>query len=111
MPTPATPTLTIYRDGLANLNGQATAMLSRTEAVMLLPPGGPRVRWVLVPALPDLEGLADKVRLVGRADRDHLRFRYPALALALFAALPLTQKALRLQLDAGAGQGWELVAQ
>lgn len=109
--SPATPTLTIYRDGLANLNGQATAMLAKTESVMLLPPGGPRLRWVIVPALRDLEGLADKVRLVGRADRDHLRFRYPALALALFAALPQGQKALRLQLEHTQSNGWELVAQ
>lgn len=103
------PTLTLYRDGLANLNGEATRLLSKvSDSISLFAPAGPRRRWVLRPATEDLPG---EVKLVGRTDRSrHLRFRYPALGLALFAALPESQQALRLVLEP-LGTGWQLVAQ
>lgn len=101
--------LTLYRDGLANLNGEATRLLSKlSDTVSLFPPAGPRRRWVLRPATEELPG---EVKLVGRTDRSrHLRFRHPALGLALFAALPDSQQSLKLLLQP-LGSGWELVAQ
>lgn len=103
------PALTLYRDGgLANLNGEATRLLSRnSDSLLLLAPAGPRARWVLLPAT---DGLSGEIRLIGRADRGNLRFRAPAMALALFAALPEAQAALRMVLEP-LGNGWQLVAQ
>jgi hypothetical protein len=103
------PALTLYREGgLANLNGEATRLLSRnSDSLLLLAPAGPRARWVLLPAT---DGLSGEIRLIGRVDRGNLRFRAPSMALALFAALPEAQAALRMVLEPS-GTGWQLVAQ
>lgn len=102
------PALTLYRDGYANLNGEATrALPSQASELTLWPPTSRRRQWLLLPAAGELAG---EIKLVGRADRGHLRFRAPALAVALFAALPDAQPSLRLQLEP-AGTGWRLVAQ
>lgn len=103
------PQLTLYRDGLANLNGDATRTLpAGADSLLLLPPAGPRRRWLLLPASAGVEG---EIRLIGRADRGNLRFRAPALAVALFAALPDSQQSISLRLyTSGAGRGWQLVA-
>lgn len=100
------PALTLYRDGLANLNGEATrALPSQATDLVLWPPTTRRRQWLLLPADGELAG---DIRLVGRTDRGSLRFRAPALAVALFAALPETQQSLRLQLEPMA-TGWRLV--
>ena len=87
-----TPALTLYRDGSANLNGEATRLLADATALTLLPPGLPGSRWQL---LPHAEAMPATTRL--RNDRGILRFRSSALAAGLFAALPDTQKALALE--------------
>jgi hypothetical protein len=102
------PALTLYRDGLANLNGEATrALPAHGQALMLLPPTTSRRQWLLLPADGELAG---DIRLIGRPDRGNLRFRSSHLAVSLFAALPAAQGSLRLQLEPAA-PGWRLVAQ
>ncbi|OGX81995.1 hypothetical protein BEN47_05080 [Hymenobacter lapidarius] len=102
-------TLTLYRDGLANLNGEATrALPAGAASLLLLPPNRASPHWVLVPAT---GGLLGDIQLVGRSDRGNLRFRAPSLAVALFAAVPREQPALRLVLEPAPALGWCLVAQ
>lgn len=103
-----TAQLTVYRNGLVNLNGEATRAMSHNAAsLLLLPPTRTEPRWLLLPAA---EGVAGDIRLHGRADRGNLRFRAPGLALALFAALPEGQDSLRLFCEPVARTGWRLVA-
>lgn len=99
LPTPALavssrewPTLTIYRDGMANLNALATALLCTSATTVGLVPPPPVLRgrlskaWQLH-ANPDEGG----VPLWGRADRvTLLRFRAAAAAQLLFAEVPAT---------------------
>lgn len=108
--TQETPQLTVYRNGLVNLNGEATRALSAKDAetLLLLPPTRTESRWLLLPAA---EGVSGDIRLHGRADRGNLRFRAPGLAVSLFAALPPSQEALRLHCEPVAQAGWRLVAQ
>lgn len=101
-------TLTVYRDGQTNLNGDATRLLTGAAGVMLLPPTTPGTRWQLLPRLT----AAGAYVLSGRPDRGNVRFRSPLLAAALFAALPpdfpgpLYLKLVRHATEAG----YELVA-
>lgn len=103
------PALTLYRDGLVNLNGDATRVLKNGQReLMLLPPATTRPRWMLLPSIP---GLGLEINLIGWAARDrHLRFRAPALAVAVFAALPPEATSIRLALDP-LPHGWNLIAQ
>lgn len=79
------PTLTIYRTGLVNLNGEATRLLpSYAAGVQLLPPTTPGTYWHLVPR----RNLDGAFTLCGRPDRGNVRFRAASFAAALFAALP-----------------------
>ena len=103
-----TPALTLYRNGLANLNGEATRQLpAGCTTLLLVPPNRASQYWVLVPAT---GGLLGDIPLVGRADRGNLRFRARSLAVALFAALGREQPALHLVLEPTAALGWHLVA-
>jgi hypothetical protein len=88
-----TPALTLYRDGSANLNGDATRLLSQACACTLLPPGLPGSRWQLLPL-----ATPDPTTTSLRMDRGILRLRCSALAAGLFAALPDSQKSLGLEL-------------
>ena len=78
------PQLTVYRDGLTNLNGEATRALGHAVAVLLLPPTTPGTFWQLVPCRQP----AGAIVLAGRGDRGNVRFRAAALAAALYAAMP-----------------------
>lgn len=104
-----TPKLALYRDGSANLNGAAyRALPADTLAVMLLPPTTPGTRWVLLPRKTTPGALV----LSTRSDRGATRFRAPALAAALFAALPPSfEGPLYLELVASPETGFDLVAQ
>ncbi|RZK31619.1 MAG: hypothetical protein EOO57_16080 [Hymenobacter sp.] len=104
-----TPQLTVYRNGLVNLNGEATRAftIKGADSLLLLAPTRTEPQWLLLPAA---EGVSGEIRLHGRADRGNLRFRAPGLALALFAALPPEQDALRLLCEPVARTGWRLVA-
>lgn len=103
-----TATLTVYRNGHVNLNGEATRLLPTAAAVLLLPPTTPGTRWQLLPR----QSAAGATVLSGRPDRGNVRFRSAALAAALFAALPpdfegpLYLELVRLEADSG----YELVA-
>jgi hypothetical protein len=92
------PTVTLYPDGLANLNGDASRLLPKgTDCFLLLPPTAARPRWAI---LVGPSALAGDIKLSSRSDRlGALRFRAPQLALSLFAALPTKQTALKLQLE------------
>ena len=79
------PTLTIYRDGLANLNGLATELLRQAATVALVPPpptkpGQLAKAWQL--------HAGGVLPLVGRCDRGLLRFRDRQGAAVLFADRP-----------------------
>jgi hypothetical protein len=95
---PDAPTVTLYRAGLANLNGDASRLLPKgTDCLMLLPPTLARPRWAI---LVGPTALAGDIKLAGRSDRlGMLRFRAPQMAIALFAALPDEQTTLRLRLE------------
>ncbi len=98
-----TATLTVYRDGRTNLNGEATRLLYPAVAVLLLPPTTPGTRWQVLPR----QSPAGAIALCGRLDRGNVRFRAPALAAALFAAWPpdfagpLYLELRRLETEAG----------
>ncbi|MBO2010883.1 hypothetical protein [Hymenobacter negativus] len=103
-----TPKLTLYRDGYASLNGEAYRSLGTAVAIMLLPPTTPGTRWQLLPR----KTSAGALLLSVRTDRGASRFRAPALAAALFAALPPTfDGPLYLELVLSPETGFELVAQ
>ncbi|MGI4736101.1 MAG: hypothetical protein ACRYG7_13070 [Janthinobacterium lividum] len=108
MPIVDTPLLTVYRNGLTNLNGEATRLLGPAAAVLLLAPTTPGTRWQMLPR----QSPAGALPLSGRLDRGNVRFRAAALAAALFAAWPpefqgpLYLKLVRLGTDAG----YELIA-
>lgn len=103
-----TPKLTLYRDGYASLNGEAYRLLGPAVAVMLLPPTTPGTRWQLLPRKTSPGALV----LSTRTDRGATRFRAPALAAALFAALPPAfDGPLYLELVSSPETGFDLVAQ
>jgi hypothetical protein len=86
-------TLTVYRDGLINLNAKATRLMHRQHVeVDLLPPATARQPW----RLDRRAGCCCK--LVGRADRGNLRFRAPYRADELFRDLPAEQDRQVLEL-------------
>ena len=90
-----TPKLTVYRDGLVNLNGEASRALAKAVAVTLSAPASPGGRWLLVPVPSDHPGaLPIYTPSRGRGQR----FRAYALATAAFALLPDSQKKLNLEL-------------
>jgi hypothetical protein len=105
--THETPQLTVYRNGLVNLNGEATRLLS-TDSLRLLDPTRSEPHWLLL-AHPQLVG---DIKLRGRADRRrHLRFRHPDFAIALFAGVPTGQEQVRMLVEPVAEVCWRLVAQ
>lgn len=108
-PAPSVPPsygcLTLYADGLVNLDGDATRTLAGAVGVTLYPPGRGRGRWLL---LPFAEAEPEAVSLIGRDDRGHLRFRAAAMAAALFALVPPEQKALKLRLVDGPQNAFRL---
>jgi len=85
------PTLTLYRDGLANLNGLATELLRQADSVALVAPpptkaGRLAKAWQLHTGGP--------LALIPHGSRVGTRFRAPAAAAALFAGLPVEAKVL-----------------
>ncbi|GAA4362182.1 hypothetical protein GCM10023185_29870 [Hymenobacter saemangeumensis] len=88
------PLLTVYRDGLCNLNGDAARALARAKAVTLAAPTAPGSRWLLLPLAEEQPGSL----ALYSPDRGGQRFRAYALAAAVFALLPDTQKKLCLEM-------------
>jgi hypothetical protein len=85
------PTLTLYRDGLANLNGLATELLRQANSVALVAPPATKAgrlakAWQLHAGGP--------LALIPHGSRVSTRFRALAAATALFASLPLEIKTL-----------------
>ncbi|MGI4884263.1 MAG: hypothetical protein ACRYFR_04820 [Janthinobacterium lividum] len=99
-----TPQLTLYRNGIANLNCEAAQHLAKAVAVSLAAPASPGSRWLLLPHY-----AAEAGALSLYADRGGQRFRAYGLATALFAALPDSQKKLQLELRPAAGAMFRLV--
>lgn len=96
-PTPALPqdlpTLTVYRSGLVNLNGEATRRTHGPHAhVGLLPPARKGDCWRLD------RRAGSPYRLRGRVDRGHLRFRARYRIDLLFADQPAGVTVLRFVL-------------
>ena len=95
------PTLTIYRDGMANLNALASALFDIGKLVSLVEPpptkpGRLSKAWQL-----HGEPEQDGVPLFGRADRlTLLRFRAAAAAHRLFAGVPAETDHLSFALTA-----------
>jgi hypothetical protein len=91
----STPILTLYRDGLISLNGDALRALDKATAVLLTAPSAPGAPWLLLPVSSAQAGSLRiyRARLDARA-----RFRSYALASAAFAFLPESQKALTLSM-------------
>ena len=101
-----TPKLTLYRDGLANLNGAAGRALGRAVGVNLAAPGAPGGRWQLLPVDYEQPGMLT----LYTSDRGAQRFRAYALATAVFALLPESQKKFSMTLNPTAGNRFWLVA-
>jgi hypothetical protein len=90
-----TATLTIYRNGLVNLNGDATRLMHTDHlCVDLLPPARARAPWRLD------RRAGSPSQLVGRSDRGHLRFRAPYRTQLLFASQPEGVDRLLFHLEA-----------
>jgi hypothetical protein len=78
------PTLTVYRDGMANLNALATELFRSAERIALVAP--PAVQRGRLPKAWQLHGSSTEgVPLFGRNDRGLLRFRSVEVAKSLFA--------------------------
>lgn len=89
------PLLTLYRDGLTNLNGLATELLRTAASVALVAPpltkpGRPAKAWQL-----HTEG---PLALIPHGSRVGARFRALSAAQQLFATQPATTKALTFAL-------------
>jgi hypothetical protein len=102
------PTLTIYRDGLANLNGLATELLRQAKTVELVAPppvqaGRAQKAWQL--------HTGGSLALIPHGSRVSTRFRALAAATALFAGLPTELEALRFVLtpEPGRVDRWRLL--
>lgn len=82
------PTLTLYRDGLANLNALATELLRAVTHVALVEPAP--VQRGRLPKAWQLHGNtgADGLPLIAHGTRVTTRFRAPLSARLLFADLP-----------------------
>jgi hypothetical protein len=100
-PTPAVvvsnrewPTLTIYRDGMANLNALASALFDIGHLVGLVEPAATKPGRLSKAWQLHGDPAEDGVPLFGRADRlTLLRFRASAAAKALFADVdPATER-------------------
>jgi hypothetical protein len=92
---PTAPALTLYRDGLVSLNGDAIRALGKSSAVVLTAPSSPGAHWLLLPIVASQPGALR----IYRAERDaRQRFRSYALAAAAFALLPEGQKTLTLSM-------------
>lgn len=90
------PALTLYRDGLVSLNGDAIRALGKSSAVLLTAPSSPGAQWMMLPVAVEQPG---SLRIY-RAERDaRQRFRAYALAAAAFAFLPAGQKMLTLSME------------
>jgi hypothetical protein len=102
------PTLTLYRDGLANLNGLATELLRQADSVALVAPPATKAgrlakAWQLHAGGP--------LALIPHGSRVSTRFRALTAATALFASLPLEIKALSYVLtpEPGHVDRWRLL--
>lgn len=95
------PTLTIYRDGMANLNALASALFDIGSLVALVEP--PPTKPGRLSKAWQLHGKPEEngVPLFGRADRlTLLRFRAAAAAHRLFAGVPVETDHLSFALTA-----------
>ncbi len=96
--------LTLYRDGYANMNGEAARALATDVAALRLfaPASLDAPYWQLMDLTAEENGgpaLAGNIAICRRTDRlGHLRFRCAAMATALFACLPDDTTLLRLEL-------------
>ena len=102
------PMLTLYRDGLANLNGLATELLRQADTVALVAPppvqaGRAQKAWQLHTGGP--------LPLIPHGSRVSTRFRALAAAMALFAWLPAESKSLSFVLtpEPGHPDRWRLL--
>jgi hypothetical protein len=88
------PLLTVYRNGMINLNGEATRLMhERHRRVDLLPPVNRRQPWLL-----DRRAGARCKLLAGGRNGSHLRFSAPYRAALLFAAEAPSVKRLLFRL-------------
>lgn len=102
------PTLTLYRDGLANLNGLATQLLRQVSSVSIVAPppvqaGRAQKAWQL--------HAGGSLPLIPHGSRVSTRFRARAEADALFATCPPAVDALRFVLtpEPGHPDRWRLL--
>lgn len=102
------PTLTLYRDGLANLNGLATELLRQADSVELVAPPATKAgrlakAWQL--------HVGGSLTLIPHGSRVSTRFRALVAATALFAAQPTEAEALRFVLtpEPGHADRWRLL--
>lgn len=91
------PQLTVYRNGHARLNDKARRTLLGVQAVLISAPSSIGGRWQLLPLTQAEDGAATLYD-----DRGQRRFSAYALATAIFALLPTSQKTIRLALEPGA---------
>jgi hypothetical protein len=88
------PLLTVYRNGMINLNGEATRLMhERHLRVDLLPPVNRRQPWLL-----DRRAGASCNLLAGGRNGSHLRFSAPYRAALLFAGQAPNVKRLLFRL-------------
>jgi hypothetical protein len=100
------PTLTVFRTGQVKLSDLARRSLRGHQAVVLAAPTAIGSRWLLLPVEQPTEGA-----VVLYDDRGQKRFRAFALAAAVFAMLPASQKHAHLLLaEAGPLGYWLLPA-
>jgi hypothetical protein len=102
------PQLTIYRDGLVSLNGDAIRALGEASAVMLTAPSSPGAHWLLLPVSATHPAA---LRLYCAARDTRQRFRAYSLAVAAFALLPEGQKTLTLSMLPAGADLFRLTAQ
>jgi hypothetical protein len=111
----ARPVLTLYRDGYANLNGEAARELATDVAALRLfaPASLDAPYWhllALTAEIADAPALTDSVSVCRRHDRlGHLRFRCCAMSTALFACLPEGTRQLRLELTPATHNRFQLL--
>ena len=98
------PTLTVFRTGQVKLSDLARRSLLGKAAIVLAAPTAIGGRWLLLPVEAATEGAA-----VLYDDRGQKRFRAFALAAAVFALLPASQKHAHLLLEQAGPQGYWLL--
>jgi hypothetical protein len=89
-----TPQLTLFRNGQARLSDLARRALLGKAAVILNAPSAVGGRWLLLP----IEDVAQGAQPL-YDDRGHKRFGAMALAVAVFALFPSSQKNVHLTLE------------